>query len=62
MAGAVLAAGHERMRAFLAAMVRQGRDVRVVRIAKIVDLDDRGDLDLANAWQDSCDDGGTPMG
>lgn len=62
MAGAVLAAGHERMRAFLGAMVRQGRDVRVVRIAKIIDLDDRGDLDLANAWQDSCDDGGTPMG
>jgi hypothetical protein len=61
-ARAVLAAGHSRMRALLAELVRQGYDVRAVEIAKIIDLDCRGDLDGANAWLEFCEGGGLPMG
>jgi NDP-sugar pyrophosphorylase family protein len=59
---AVLAAGQSRMRALLAGLVQQGYDVRAVEIAKIIDLDLRGDLDGANAWLEFCEGGGLPMG
>ena len=61
-AAAVLAAGRERMRAFLQSAVVTGCDVRTVEVERIVDLDHRRDLDIANAWQDSCDEEDTPMG
>jgi NDP-sugar pyrophosphorylase family protein len=61
-AAAVLAAGRERMRAFLQSAVVTGCDVRTVEVERIVDLDHRRDLDIANAWQDSCDEGDSPMG
>ena len=57
-----LTLGHERMRALLVALVQRGYDLRAVEIAKIIDLDHRRDLDQANAWQESCEDGGAPMG
>jgi hypothetical protein len=47
-AHAVLAAGRERMRAFLADLVDGGAVVRAVEVARIVDLDHRRDLDAAN--------------
>jgi len=61
-AWAALTVGHERMRALLGAMVQRGYDLRAVEIAKIIDLDHRRDLDQANAWQESCEDGGAPVG
>jgi NDP-sugar pyrophosphorylase family protein len=61
-APATLAAGRARMRALLCALLERGYDVRSVEIAKIIDLDDRHDLELANTWQESCENGGTPMG
>jgi hypothetical protein len=50
------------MRAFLRTVVATGFDVRTVEVERIVDLDHRRDLDIANAWQDSCDEGDPPMG
>jgi NDP-sugar pyrophosphorylase family protein len=61
VASAALAAGQERMRAFLKTLVRERYDVRAVEVAKVVDLDHRRDLDAANAWQESCEDDGPPM-
>jgi len=61
-AAAALDAGQERMRAFLRTVVATGFDVRTVEVERIVDLDHRRDLDIANAWQDSCDEGDPPMG
>jgi len=60
-AAAALAAGQERMRAYLGTLVRNGYDVRAVEVAKVVDLDDRRDLDAANAWQESCEEQEPPM-
>ena len=54
-AAATLAAGHERMRAFLRLLVEEGHEVRAVEVQQIIDLDHRRDLDVANAWQESCD-------
>jgi len=62
VARATLAAGHSRMRALLGELVRQGYDVRAVEIAKIIDLDCKGDLEGANAWLEFCEGGGLPMG
>ena len=59
---AALAAGQERMRAFLRTLVQDGHDVRAVEVAQIVDLDHRRDVDIANAWQESCDEGRSPTG
>ena len=56
-AAATLAAGHERMRAFLRLLVEKGHEVRAVEVRQIIDLDHRRDLDVANAWQESCDEG-----
>lgn len=60
-AAATLAAGDERMRAFLKALVRGRFDVRAVEVAKVVDLDHRRDLDAANVWQESCEEDEPPM-
>jgi NDP-sugar pyrophosphorylase family protein len=60
-AAAALSAGRERMRAFLQTLVREGYDVRAVEVAKVVDLDQRRDLEAANAWQESCDEDDPPM-
>lgn len=62
VAQAAVNASVERMRTFLRALVLTGHDVRAVEIAKIIDLDRRRDLELANAWQDSCEEGRPPMG
>jgi NDP-sugar pyrophosphorylase family protein len=62
IAHAAVNAGVERMRTFLRALVLTGYDVRAVEIATIIDLDRRRDLELANAWQDSCEEGGAPRG
>jgi NDP-sugar pyrophosphorylase family protein len=59
---AALAAGQERMRTFLRTLVQDGHDVRAVEVAQIVDLDHRRDVDIANAWQESCDEGRSPTG
>jgi NDP-sugar pyrophosphorylase family protein len=59
-AAAVLEASHERMRTFLQSAVRTGNDVRAVEVERIVDLDHRRDLDVANAWQESCEEGEPP--
>jgi hypothetical protein len=39
-----------------------GHDVRAVEVAQIVDLDHRRDVDIAKAWQESCDEGRSPTG
>jgi len=62
VAKAAVNAAVDRMRTFLRALVLTGHDVRAVEIAKIIDLDRRRDLELANAWQDSCEKGRPPMG
>ena len=62
VAKAAVNAAVERMRTFLRALVLTGHDVRAVEIAKIIDLDRRRDLELANAWQDSCEKRRPPMG
>jgi len=54
-AATTLAAGHQRMRAFLRLLVEEGHEVRAVEVRQIIDLDHRRDLDVANAWQESCD-------
>ena len=59
-AAATLAAGHERMRAFLRVLVEEGHAVRAVEVEQIIDLDQRRDLDVANAWQESCEEGESP--
>jgi NDP-sugar pyrophosphorylase family protein len=56
-AAVALAAGHERMRKFLRLLVEDGHDVRAIEVRQIIDLDHRRDLDVANAWQESCDEG-----
>jgi len=61
VAHAAVNASVERMRTFLRALVLTGHNVRAVEIAKIIDLDRRRDLELANAWQDSCEEGRPPM-
>jgi NDP-sugar pyrophosphorylase family protein len=55
-----LAAGHERMRNFLGLLVDDGHDVRAIEVRQIIDLDHRRDLDVANTWQESCDEGESP--
>jgi hypothetical protein len=55
IADEALAAGLERMRAFLGLLVRSGADVATVEVPRIIDLDDLRDLAAANAWQDSCE-------
>jgi NDP-sugar pyrophosphorylase family protein len=60
-AAATLAAGHERMRTFLRLLVEAGHDVQAVEVRRVVDLDHRRDLDLANAWQESCEGGESPI-
>jgi len=60
VAAEALAAGQERMRAFLKTLVGEGYDVRAVEVAKVVDLDHRRDLDAANAWQESCEEDDPP--
>ena len=57
VAHAAVAASVDRMRTFLRALVLTGHDVRAIEIEKIIDLDRRRDLELANAWQDSCEKG-----
>ncbi|HEU4589203.1 MAG TPA: NTP transferase domain-containing protein [Gemmatimonadales bacterium] len=54
-----VASGLERMRAFLALLVGRGAAVGTVEIPRIIDLDDLRDLAAANAWQDSCEVGGS---
>lgn len=49
-ATALLAAGGERMRRFLAALVDGGADVRAAVVPRILDVDHRRDLDAANAY------------
>jgi hypothetical protein len=49
-ARAVLDAGRERMRAFLAALVDGGADVRAVCVERIIDVDHARDLRAANAY------------
>ncbi|GJG86187.1 hypothetical protein tb265_13680 [Gemmatimonadetes bacterium T265] len=49
-AHALAAAGGARMRAFLAALVNDGADVRAAVVARILDVDHRRDLDAANAY------------
>ncbi|HEY0778328.1 MAG TPA: hypothetical protein VGD56_10230, partial [Gemmatirosa sp.] len=49
-AHALAAAGGERMRAFLAALVDAGGDVRAAVVPRILDVDHRRDLDAANAY------------
>ena len=44
------AAGGERMRAFLAALVDGGGEVRTAVVSRILDVDHRRDLDAANAY------------
>jgi NDP-sugar pyrophosphorylase family protein len=61
VAHAAVAASVDRMRTFLRALVLTGHDVRAIEIEKIIDLDRRRDLELANAWQDSCEKGGSCM-
>jgi NDP-sugar pyrophosphorylase family protein len=58
---AAVAAGQERMRAFLKTLVQEGHDVQCVEVEKIVDLDHRRDVDAANAWQESCEEEEPPM-
>jgi len=43
-------AGVSRMRGFLARMVDEGARVATVEVTRIVDVDRRQDLELANAW------------
>ncbi len=49
-AHALAAAGGQRMRVFLAALVDEGRDVRAAVVPRILDVDHRRDLDAANAY------------
>lgn len=49
-AHALAAAGGQRMRAFLAALVASGADVRAAVVPRILDVDHRRDLDAANAY------------
>ena len=49
-AHALAAAGGERMRAFLAALVEGGGDMRAAVVSRILDVDHRRDLDAANAY------------
>lgn len=49
-AHALAAAGGERMRTFLAALVDDEADVRAVVVPRILDVDHRRDLDAANAY------------
>ena len=49
-AHALAAAGGQRMRAFLAALVDRGGDVRAAVVPRILDIDHRRDLDAANAY------------
>lgn len=44
----VVAAGHERMRVFLAHLIDVGADVRAVEVDRMVDIDHRRDLKAAN--------------
>jgi NDP-sugar pyrophosphorylase family protein len=60
-AATTLAAGHERMRTFLRLLVEEGQDVRSIEVRQVVDLDQRRDLDLANAWQESCEEDDSSM-
>lgn len=54
--------GLERMRAFLGLLVRRGTLVVAVEVPRIIDLDDRTDLEAANRWQEFCaGDGSTPV-
>ena len=59
-AAALAAAGGERMRAFLAALVGGGAEVRAAVVARILDVDHRRDLDAANAY--AAEWGGTDFG
>jgi NDP-sugar pyrophosphorylase family protein len=43
-------AGVSRMRGFLASLVEEGARVATVEVTRIVDVDRRQDLELANAW------------
>jgi NDP-sugar pyrophosphorylase family protein len=49
-AGALLAAGGERMRMFLAALVEAGADVRAATVPRILDMDHRRDMEAADAY------------
>jgi len=49
-AAALADAGGQRMRAFLAALVDGGADVRAAVVPRILDVDHRRDLDAANAY------------
>lgn len=49
-AESLAAAGGQRMRAFLAALVDGGADVRAAVVPRILDVDHRRDLDAANAY------------
>ena len=48
-AGAV-ARGVHKMRAFLKALVAEGRRVAAVEVPRIIDIDRPSDLQTANAW------------
>ncbi len=49
-AAALAVAGGQRMRAFLAALVDDGADVRAAIVPRILDVDHRRDLDAANTY------------
>lgn len=57
LADSALELGLERMRAYLGFLVARGARVHAVSVARVIDLDDRTDLDSANSWQELCKDG-----
>lgn len=60
-AAEAVAGGMSRMRRFLESVVTRGARVAAVVVPRIIDLDRRRDLDVAQAWYNTLTDTGTPV-